>query len=92
MRLASAAACLDTATELAEAFEEITTPFLCLAAEKDIVVDVKGTPKLMERSVGVTDKRLVTFMGALHGLLCEPVGVRSKVEKEILQWVKRYRS
>ena len=66
--------------------------FLCLAAEKDIVVDVKGPPKLMERSVGVTDKRLVTFMGALHGLLCEPVGVRSKVEKEILQWVKRYRS
>ena len=40
MRLASAVACLDTATELAGSFEEIRTPFLCLAAEKDIAVVV----------------------------------------------------
>ena len=42
MRVGSACACLETAIELSEHFEEISTPFLCLAAGKDTVVDTAG--------------------------------------------------
>ena len=91
MRLATAAACLETALELASSFDEISTPFLCLAAGKDTVVDVAGPPKLMEQSSTPSEqKKLVVFPEALHGLLCEPLPVRAQVEKEIVQWVGQW--
>jgi hypothetical protein len=46
MRLGSACACLETALELAAHFSEVRTPFLCLAAGKDTVVDVAGPAKV----------------------------------------------
>ena len=91
MRLASAAACLETAQELSEALDEVESPFLCLAAGRDTVVDTDGPQRLMERSATPADqKKLTVFPDALHGLLCEPTATRSQVEAEIVSWVAKY--
>mmetsp|Transcript_62849 Transcript_62849/g.125989 ORF Transcript_62849/g.125989 Transcript_62849/m.125989 type:complete len:157 (-) Transcript_62849:255-725(-) len=91
MRLATAAACLDTAVELFEHLEEVSTPFLCLAAGQEVVVDPQGPKALMARASTPTDKKkLVTFEKAFHSLFCEPAEERAVIEKEIVEWVDSF--
>lgn len=88
MRLATAAACLDTATELFRCLEEVACPFVCLAAGDEAVVDPAGPPALLARAAAA-DKKLVTYAGARHGLLCEPAVDRRPIEDEISAFVAR---
>mmetsp|Transcript_29159 Transcript_29159/g.85108 ORF Transcript_29159/g.85108 Transcript_29159/m.85108 type:complete len:97 (+) Transcript_29159:1-291(+) len=88
MRLGSAAACLATATELAEHFDEISVPFLCLSAGKDTVVDPDGPARLFEQaSTPENKKKLVVFPDALHGLMCEPKGTREEILACVQEWL-----
>ena len=88
MRLATAAACLDTAAELRGALEEVTAPWLCLAAGREAVVDPAGPRELLARSsTPPAQRKLVVFPEALHGLFCEPEPDRGAIEAELLAFV-----
>eukprot|EP00931_Biecheleriopsis_adriatica_P107511 TRINITY_DN81850_c0_g1_i1.p1 TRINITY_DN81850_c0_g1~~TRINITY_DN81850_c0_g1_i1.p1 ORF type:complete len:308 (-),score=30.08 TRINITY_DN81850_c0_g1_i1:167-1039(-) len=90
MRLATAYSCLATAADLHDNLEEVSCPFACFFGTDDVVTDVSGADDLMQRSsTSAADKELKKYEGGLHGLLCEPLPLRSEIENDILAWVQQ---
>jgi len=83
---ASASACVELANHIRINASSVQTPFLCMIAEQDVVVNNDGAHELMERAP-VKDKTLTSYP-ALHGLLCEPEPLLSQIHKDILDWVQ----
>jgi alpha-beta hydrolase superfamily lysophospholipase len=53
----------------------------------DVVVNNEGARQLCRRASTPPAQQTYVEYPALHGLLCEPEPLRSKVEKAILDWL-----
>jgi acylglycerol lipase len=85
IRIGSACTCVELATNIQQDFEKITTPFLCMVATEDVVVDNAGAMELMNKSPS-KDKTLKEY-AALHGLLCEPSPLVDEIHSDLLAWL-----
>jgi acylglycerol lipase len=86
LRFGSANTCVTLASEIQNHFPEITTPFLCLVADQDTVVDSNGALRMYEEAKS-EDKTLKRYE-ALHGLLCEPKPLIDEIESDIIEWIE----
>ena len=87
MRVGTALTCVDTALNVAEAFESIDNPYLLLIADEDTVVDSQGSEDF-HRTSASQDKTKYNYP-ALHGLLCEPAPLYEKIKSDILEWLAK---
>ncbi len=65
---------------------KLTTPFLILRADDDMVVSVNAQKKFFDQ-LSLADKKFVNYPGMWHELLNETI--REKVKNEILTWYVR---
>ena len=72
--------------EIFENLEDVRDPFLVVKPGKDVVVDPRGMDELVKRAAS-SDKTLLEFPDALHGLLCEPPEARKEIEEAITKWM-----
>lgn len=82
---ASALACVEIAQNIRNSFKDITTNFLIMVAEEDVVVKNEGSEELFDRSPS-SDKSIKHYP-ALHGLLCEPSPLFEEIKEDILRWM-----
>lgn len=82
----SAMTCVQVCKEINQHLSHIDTPFLCLLALDDVIIDNEGIFDLIELSSS-RDKTLREY-NALHGLLCEEEPVRRQIERDILSWLQ----
>ena len=87
IRIASASTCMELASIIQEEFYDISTPYLLLVADEDVVVNNQGDFNLFEQSPSNTDKTMKRYP-ALHGLLCEPSPLVDTIENDILEWIR----
>lgn len=87
IRIGSASTCVEIACIIQQEFSTITTPFLVLVADEDVVVNNQGNLDLMEKSPATTDKTMKRYP-ALHGLLCEPSPLVDTIQHDILEWIR----
>lgn len=85
LRVASAATCVDLASHISNQFSTTHTPFFCLVANQDHVVDNAGSLQFHDQSPS-PDKTLKQY-NALHGLLCEPSPLIDEIHQDILDWI-----
>jgi alpha-beta hydrolase superfamily lysophospholipase len=85
LRVASAATCVDLASQIQNLFGEVKCPLLIAVADQDVVVDKQGALDLYEKAAS-TDKTLQRYP-ALHALLCEPSPLVDEIQQNILEWV-----
>ena len=88
IRVASAYTCVELAQDWRSdtATASITTPFLVLVADQDVVVQSQGSIDLWEQAPAATDKTLKRYP-ALHGLLCEPSPLVDTIQQDLLEWI-----
>jgi len=90
LRVATAAAMLQTSVELHAHLHEVKDPFLVLFGSADGVTDPKGAEDLMRKSkTPAEDKDYKSYPGALHGLLMEPLPLRGEIERDISTWLQK---
>jgi acylglycerol lipase len=83
--VASASTCVELASNVPV---NVTTPFLVLVADEDVVVNNQGSFDLFEKSpLKEPDKRMIRYP-ALHGLLCEPAPLVDTIQADILNWMR----
>jgi Serine aminopeptidase, S33 len=83
--VASASTCVELASNVPV---DVTTPFLVLVADEDVVVNNQGSFDLFEKSpLKEPDKRMIRYP-ALHGLLCEPAPLVETIQADILNWMR----
>lgn len=87
MCLATGKALLTASLELEASLAEVATPFLCVHGDADEIVSLEGSKLLVEKAK-TQDKTLSVYPNMLHAPLCEFPEVRSKVEQEILSWLR----
>lgn len=87
LRLGSASTCVELAARTQETLHEVRAPLLCLIAEEDCVVNNMGARELKRRASTPRDQQTFIEYPALHGLLCEPEPLRSKIEAAIVDWL-----
>ena len=86
LKVASALACVDIATNIQKEFPKIETPYLIMVADEDVVVKNAGSEKLFNQTPDTTDKTKKHYP-ALHGLLCEPKPLFDEIQKDMLDWI-----
>ena len=64
----------------------MTTPFLVMVADQDVVVQSQGSIDLWEQAPATTDKTLKRYP-ALHGLLCEPSPLVDTIQQDLVEWI-----
>jgi acylglycerol lipase len=83
--VASASTCVELASNVPV---DVTTPFLVLVADEDVVVNNQGSFDLFEKSpLKEPDKRMIRYP-ALHGLLCEPSPLIDTIQADVLNWMR----
>jgi acylglycerol lipase len=87
LRIASALSCVDVTMKLREEFSKISSPYLLLIADEDVVVKNEGAEEFHDASIS-SDKTKKNYP-ALHGLLCEPSPLFDEIKKDILDWLDR---
>jgi acylglycerol lipase len=85
IRIGSASTCVELATCIQDDFDKITTPFLIMVADEDVVVDIQGDLDLFEKAPA-PDKTMKRYP-ALHGLLCEPEPLVNEIHRDLLNWI-----
>lgn len=90
VRVATAAAMLQTSVELQANLHEVKDPFFVLFGSDDGVTDPKGAEDLMLQSKTLAaDKEYKSYPGGLHGLLMEPLPLRGEIERDISTWLQK---
>jgi alpha-beta hydrolase superfamily lysophospholipase len=82
----SASTCVELASCIQDQFASITTPFLVLVADEDLIVNNQGSIDLYEKSPAA-DKTMKRYP-ALHGLLCEPSPLVETIHADLLEWIR----
>lgn len=88
LRPASALACVDITLHINKNFSAITSPFLLLIADDDVVIKNEGSEELFQKSPSL-DKTKKNYP-ALHGLLCEPSPLFDEIKQDILEWMNSH--
>eukprot|EP00928_Gymnodinium_smaydae_P046705 TRINITY_DN31129_c0_g1_i1.p1 TRINITY_DN31129_c0_g1~~TRINITY_DN31129_c0_g1_i1.p1 ORF type:complete len:204 (-),score=26.74 TRINITY_DN31129_c0_g1_i1:67-678(-) len=89
LRLATAATLLGMATELHGNLEQVSCPFFAAVGGREVVVDPQGVEDLFARaSTPESEKVFRRYADAQHGLLAEPLPLRSQIEADIRDWVQ----
>jgi acylglycerol lipase len=86
LRIASALSCVETALNIRSTFDSVTTPFLIMVADEDVVVKNEGSEELYQESP--SKDKTKNHYPALHGLLCEPSPLFDEIKKDMLDWIK----
>lgn len=84
IRIGSASTCVELANCVE--YDKVTTPFLIMVADEDVVVNNQGVFDLYDQSPA-TDKTIKQYP-ALHGLLCEPAPLIDTIQSDLLQWIR----
>jgi len=87
IRIGSASTCVELANAIRDDFGKVTTPFLLLVADEDVVVNNQGDFDLYEQAPATTDKTMKRYP-ALHGLLCEPSPLVDTIQRDLLDWIE----
>jgi acylglycerol lipase len=87
LRVGSALTCVDIATNIGNQFESISSNYLLLVADEDVVVKNQGSSDLFEKSPS-KDKTMKRYP-ALHGLLCEPSPLFDEIKGDMLAWLEK---
>jgi alpha-beta hydrolase superfamily lysophospholipase len=85
LRVASALTCVDVALKVGEIMDSVTSPYLMLIADEDVVVNNEGSENLFQACPS-KDKTKKNYP-ALHGLLCEPSPLFDEIQQDILTWL-----
>ena len=87
MRIGTALACVETALNVAQAFEKIQNPYVLLIADEDVVVKNEGSEDF--HNINASQDKTKLIYPALHGLLCEPSPLFEKIKTDILGWLEK---
>lgn len=89
LHVSSALSCLDLCKTVRRnlRLRRLNTPFLCLIASNDVVVDNDAIRTGLLELALTRDKMVKEYKGALHGLLCEARPLRDEIEDDILDWL-----
>lgn len=86
LRVGSALACVDMTLMVQSMTSTVTSPYLLMIADEDVVVKNEGAEKFFADTQRCEDKTKKNYK-ALHGLLCEPSPLFDEIKNEILQWI-----
>jgi acylglycerol lipase len=90
LRVASAESVLDLARRTEFILPTVSHPFIILSAERDLVLgapSIDAAKRLREEAATPREMRAQRTYDALHGLLCSPEPLRSKIVTDILDWM-----
>ena len=85
LRTNSALVSVDLTLDIQREFGSISTPFLLMIADQDLVVKNEGAEELFAKSP--SHNKTKKHYPALHGLLCEPSPLFDEMREDLLRWV-----
>lgn len=78
---------LDCLEDNLSLMNSMSTPFLALHGEKDMLCNVKGSRILHAGAAFVEDKQIHVYPGAVHQLYLEKKEIREDAINRTVQWI-----